>query len=129
MSCFQNVTENDFGATPAAVGIVGTLTLLVASLGLWGIIRKVKLYKWLITSLTFTLNKNIFLFQIGHFWSKTAISTDFRRIFGGFSSVFDKNINFNQFYLEQMPNRNIRCMSDYNSTYPNGCNYRSNCCS
>jgi len=38
----ENVTENDFGATPAAVGIVGTLTLLVASLGLWGIIRKSK---------------------------------------------------------------------------------------
>lgn len=38
----ENLTENNFGATPAAVGIVGALTLLVASFGLWGIIRKGK---------------------------------------------------------------------------------------
>jgi vacuolar-type H+-ATPase subunit I/STV1 len=38
----ENLTENNFGATPAAVGIVGALTLLVASFGLWGIVRKGK---------------------------------------------------------------------------------------
>ena len=37
----QKITGNKFAATPIAVGSTGLLTLIIASLGLWGIIRKV----------------------------------------------------------------------------------------
>jgi len=42
----QNLTENDIGAahyglTPASVGTFGFLTMIIASIGLWGFAKKV----------------------------------------------------------------------------------------
>ena len=38
----QNITGNRFATTPVAIGLTGLLTLIIASFGLWGIIRKVR---------------------------------------------------------------------------------------
>lgn len=38
----ENITGNKFAATPIAIGLTGLLTLVIASFGLWGIIRKSK---------------------------------------------------------------------------------------
>lgn len=41
-SRFEHATEDKFGATPAGVIIIGAFMLIVASIGIWGIIRKSK---------------------------------------------------------------------------------------
>merc|ERR1711885_43545 len=38
----ENITGNRFATTPVAIGLTGLLTLIIASFGLWGIIRKSK---------------------------------------------------------------------------------------